>query len=159
MHDPAACGARPAQQASAQVLPANTDVIGVAVEMNAAISNRVSKTLLVRLLSIRLDCDGFILRALILSPGSCCASFRAYPWAAVRCRGNNEFARRFSSYQASVRHRSGVRHDNRSSARCGLAGIQRTDLLLLCACLSGKVQSRSRKRSEEHTSELQSHSF
>ena len=60
MHDPAACGARPAQQASAQVLPANTDVIGVAIEMNAAISNRVSKTLLVRLLSIRLDCDGFI---------------------------------------------------------------------------------------------------
>jgi len=39
MHEPAACGARPAQQASVQILPAETDAIGTIEEKNPAASS------------------------------------------------------------------------------------------------------------------------
>jgi hypothetical protein len=39
MHEPAACGARPAQHASVQMLPAETDAIGTIEEKNPAASS------------------------------------------------------------------------------------------------------------------------
>src|SRR5438105_5148520 len=39
MHEPAACGARPAQQANVQTLPAETEAIGTSAEKNPAASS------------------------------------------------------------------------------------------------------------------------
>jgi hypothetical protein len=60
MHEPAACGARPAQQANVQMLPAETDAIGTTEEKNpAANSSAITIPLTRRTLEFPSD-RGFI---------------------------------------------------------------------------------------------------